>query len=252
MNNVKQQTVIITGGGRGIGGAVVDIFAKHGGRVIFTYRKDKTAAEKRATELCRAGHDVRATFCDQSIPENVERFFATLDDAGIIPDVVINNAGITGPKRRLDETSNETLNAVMMTNVVGVAVFCREAARRMSTRHGGRGGVIVNISSTATRLGSPGQWVDYAAGKGAIDILTKGLAHEVGGEGIRVNAVAPGLILNDPDKTDEIMARFEGMKHEIPIDRVGTADDIAAAVYWLCTDQASYITGAIIPVSGGR
>jgi len=250
MDNLK--TVIVTGGGRGIGRAVVKLFAEKRWRVIFTYRQNQDVSEILAGQLTAAGHDARAIKCDQSNADHIVGFFKNLDALEIYPDVVINNAGITGPKRRLDETTTETLTDVMMTNVIGVTLFCREAVKRMSTRHGGRGGSIINISSTATKLGSPNQWVDYAATKGAIDVLTKGLAHEVGTESIRVNAVAPGYVLTDMDRADEIMARFETMKSEVPMGRIGTTEDSANAIYWLASDQANYITGAVIPVSGGR
>jgi len=250
MKNLK--TIIITGGGRGIGRAVVEMFAENKWRVIFTYQSNQDAAKKLTDQLVANGCDVRAMKCDQSDAQQIVGFFETLDDLDIYPDAVINNAGITGPKRRLDEVSAKILTDVMMTNVVGVTLFCRETVKRMSVRHGGRGGSIINISSTATKLGSPNQWVDYAATKGAIDVLTKGLAHEVGAEGIRVNAVAPGYVLTDVDRVDEIMARFEKMKCEVPMNRIGATEEIANAIFWLTSDQANYITGAIIPVSGGR
>ncbi len=177
---------------------------------------------------------------------------AEFDRDGIYIDALVNNAGITGPKRRLDEVSADVIADVMRVNILGTTLMCREAVRRMSTKHGGRGGSIVNLSSTATLAGSPDQWIDYAASKGAVDILTRGLAREVGEEGIRVNAVAPGYTLTDMARKGQIAERFDAYKHEVPLGRIGTVEEVAAGIYWLCSDEAAYVTGTILPVSGGR
>ena len=242
-----RRTVLITGGSRGIGAAAVRRFAAEGWHVIFTYVSNDAAAEEVAAET-----GARAIKADVGSEADILALFATLDDEGIYVDAVVNNAGITGPKRRLDEAEWDTVMDVLRVNVAGSVIMCREAVKRMSRAHGGQGGAIVNLSSTATLQGSPGQWIDYAAGKGAIDIMTKGLAREVGEEGIRVNAVAPGYTLTEMSIAGQIATRFEQFRHEVPLGRIGTVEEVAAAIYWLCTDEASYITGCVLPVAGGR
>jgi len=222
-------------------------FAAEGWRVIFTYVSNDAAADEVATES-----GARAIKGDVGSEADILRVFKALDDDGLYIDAVVNNAGITGPKRRMDETDWDTVLDVLRVNVAGSVIMCREAVKRMSSAHGGHGGAIVNLSSTATLQGSPGQWIDYAAGKGAIDIMTKGLAREVGEEGIRVNAVAPGYTLTEMSIAGQIATRFEQFRHEVPLGRIGTVEEVAAAIYWLCTDEASYITGCVLPVAGGR
>ena len=243
----KTKTALVTGGSRGIGAAVVARFVSEGWNVIFTYVSNNAAADDVAS---RTG--ARAIKCDAGVEAEIMALMKSLDDDGIYVDALVNNAGITGPKRRMEEVTAETLELVMRVNITGVVLMCREAVKRMSTRHGGHGGVIVNLSSTATAAGSPNQWIDYSASKGAIDIITKGLSREVGAEGIRVNAVAPGYTLTDMAREGEIEARFDSFKHEVPLGRIGTVDEIAAGIYWLCSDDAAYVSGAILPVSGGR
>lgn len=242
------KTVIITGGSRGIGAAVVRRFTAEGWRVIFTYVANDEAAAKVANET-----GARAIKGDVGSEADILALFKTLDDDGIYPDAVVNNAGITGPKRRMEDVAWDTVMDVYRVNVAGSVAMCREAVKRMSTRHGGRGGAIVNLSSTATLAGSPGQWIDYAGSKGAIDIVTKGLAREVGEEGIRVNAVAPGYTLTEMSIEGQIATRFDAeFRHEVPLGRIGTVEEVAAGVYWLCTDEAAYVTGCVLPVAGGR
>lgn len=241
------KTVLVSGGSRGIGAAVVQRFAAEGWRVIFTYVSNDDAAGKIADET-----GARAIKGDVGSEADILALYKTLDDGGIYVDAVVNNAGITGPKRRMDEVTWDTVMDVLRVNVAGSVIMCREAVKRMSTAHGGRGGAIVNLSSTATLQGSPNQWIDYAAGKGAIDIMTKGLAREVGEEGIRVNAVAPGYTLTEMSIAGQIATRFEQFRHEVPLGRIGTTEEVAAGIYWLCTDEASYITGCVLPVAGGR
>jgi len=242
-----RRTVLITGGSRGIGAAVVQRFADEGWRVIFTYVSNDEAAGKVADET-----GARAIKGDVGSEADILSLFAALDDEGVYIDAVVNNAGITGPKRRLDEAEWDTVMDVLRVNVAGSVIMCREAVKRMSRAHGGHGGAIVNLSSTATLAGSPNQWIDYAAGKGAIDIMTKGLAREVGEEGIRVNAVAPGYTMTDMSREGDIAGRFESFRHEVPLGRIGTVEEVANGVYWLCTDEASYITGCVLPAAGGR
>jgi NAD(P)-dependent dehydrogenase (short-subunit alcohol dehydrogenase family) len=189
---------------------------------------------------------------DLADPKQVIGFWRELDERGLAPQAVVNNAAITGPKTTTADLDLEVLQAVAATNWIGTVLFTREAVRRMSSARGGAGGVIVNVSSTAVRIGAPGQWTHYAALKGALDVFTNGLAREVGAEGIRVNAVSPGYTLTDVERSDEIIGRFERMRHEVPLGRIGTVEEIAAAIHWLCTDDAAYITGAVLPVAGGR
>ncbi|MEX0695567.1 MAG: SDR family oxidoreductase [Rhodospirillales bacterium] len=242
-----QKTVLITGGARGIGAAGVRRFADEGWQVIFTYVSNDAAANAIVGET-----GARAIKGDVGSEADILSLFKTLEDEGITLDALVNNAGITGPKRRLEDVTVATMEEVLRVNIIGSVLMCREAVKRMSTRHGGRGGAIVNLSSTATVAGSPGQWVDYAATKGAIDIITKGLSKEVGEEGIRVNAVAPGYTLTDMAREGQIEARFDSLRHEVPLGRIGTVEEVAAGIYWLCTDEASYVTGAVLPVAGGR
>ena len=221
----EAKSALVTGGARGIGAATARLFAARGWRV--------------ATASLGGGNgSIRADVRDEA---QVARMF---EAAGRL-DAVVINAGITGPKTRLAAASGEVLRGVVATNLLGALYCAREEVRREVRS-------IVFLSSTATRLGSPGQWVHYAASKGAIDVLTNGLAREVAGQGIRVNAVAPGLTLSDPAQAEAIAARLDGMKHEIPMARAGTAEEVAEAIFWLCSDAASYVTGAVLPVAGGR
>lgn len=219
------KSVLVTGGARGIGAATARLFAARGWRVE-TSSLGGGAGSRRA--------DVR----DEA---QVAGLFAAV---GAL-DAVVINAGITGPKTRLADASGEVLRDVVSTNLLGTLYCAREAVRR---------GVksIVLLSSTATKLGSPNQWVHYAATKGAVDVLTNGLAREVAGQGIRVNAVAPGLTLSDPAQAAAIAARLETLKHEIPMARAGSGEEVAEAIFWLCSDAASYVTGVVLPVAGGR
>lgn len=242
------KTVLITGGSRGIGEAMVRLFAARGWTVIFTFVSNSAAAHAVAKE---AG--ARAIRCDSGNEDDILALFETLDGEGIVLDALINNAGVSGPRRRAVEVTRETLEEVTRVNFIGPVLFCREAVKRMSTASGGRGGVIVNLSSTATRKGGAGQWADYAALKGAIDVFTNGLAREVGTEGIRVNAVAPGYVLTDMAVDGGIAGRFEdALKSEIPMGRIGDVAEVAEAALWLCSDAAGYVTGTVLNVAGGR
>jgi NAD(P)-dependent dehydrogenase (short-subunit alcohol dehydrogenase family) len=182
----------------------------------------------------------------------VLHLFAAADQMGVPLAGLVNNAGISGGFARLDALQGEALRRVLAVNVAGSFLCAREAVRRMSTRHGGRGGTIVNISSIAAKLGSPGEWIHYAASKGALDTLTVGLAREVAAEGIRVNAVSPGLIATDLHAAAGAPDRLERLAPGIPMGRAGTAAEVAAAVLWLMSTSASYVTGAVVPVGGGR
>jgi NAD(P)-dependent dehydrogenase (short-subunit alcohol dehydrogenase family) len=234
-----RKTVLITGGGRGIGAATVRLFAARGWRVAFTWTTRQPAL----------GEGTSAYRCDVRNEADVTALFRQVAaDFGRI-DALVNNAGVTGPRCRIEDVTADLLRDVTATNLIGPILCAREAVRHMAAMGGGS---IVNLSSTATKRGSPDQWVHYAATKGAIDVLTAGLAAEVAAQGIRVNAVAPGLTLSDPADAGRIAARLDTMRGEIPMNRAGTADEVAEAVFWLCSDAASYVTGVVLPVAGGR
>lgn len=238
---------IVTGGSRGIGAATVVALCRAGHDVVFSYRQDEVAARKVAADAGRAV-GVRA---DLASEEDILRLFAAADEVGLL-GILVNNAGIVGTKARVDELTSERVRHLLEVNVVGPFVCAREAVRRMSTNHGGRGGVIVNISSVAARLGSGGQYVDYAASKAAVDTMTIGLAHEVASEGIRVNCVRPGIIDTEIHASGGEPDRAQRLASAIPMGRPGRPEEIASLVAWLCSDGATYATGAIIDVSGGR
>lgn len=249
------RTVLVTGGCRGIGVGITLRFLAEGWHVIATY-----AAGREGAEIFRNGlpEEPRSRLslagCDVRDPSAITALFAGLPSRHALPRLgaVVNNAGITGPKTRLAEADAAVIEDVFRVNAIGTILVCREAVRLLSTAHGGLGGAIVNISSTGTKLGNPGQWVHYAASKGAVDVFTQGLAREVAQEGIRVNAVSPGLTLSDPAQEGKILARLAEMGAEIPMARAASVSEVAAAVHWLCTDEASYVTGAVLPVAGGR
>lgn len=246
------RTVLVTGGSRGIGAGIALLFGARGWNVVLTYVAREGAADEIVAAIQAGGGTARAVRCDTRIEHDVISLFASMAAAKEVPDAVINNAGITGPRTRLEDLALDALRDVIDVNLVGVILCCREAARLMSTRRGGLGGVIVNISSTGTKLGNPGQWVHYAATKGAIDVLTNGLARELAADDIRVAAVAPGLMLTDLAHESQVRARLDMMKGEIPMSRPGTVSEVAEGVYWLASDAASYCTGVVLPIAGGR
>ncbi len=252
MMSERNRFALITGGSRGIGAATARLFAARGWRVALTYRDGRDQAEQVVADIAEAGGSASAHRCDTRNEAEIVDLFAVMDEMDVGLRALVNNAGVTGPRTRLADLTAETLREVTGVNLVGCVLCAREAVRRMSTAAGGAGGSIVNLSSTATALGSPNQWIHYAATKGAIDIFTRGLAHEVAEEGIRVNAVSPGLTLTDPAQADAIAARLEELRREIPMGRAGTAEEVAEAIYWLCSDAASYVTGAVLPAAGGR
>lgn len=242
----------MTGGGRGIGAATARLLAGDGWDVCITYLQDADAADAVVESCSAAGVRAVAAQADVAVEADVVALFNTVDAALGPVGALVNNAGIVGPKARLDEFDGDRLNRMFAVNAVGPFLCAREAVRRMSTRHGGRGGVIVNVSSAASRLGSPGEYVDYAASKGAIDTMTIGLAKEVACEGIRVNAVRPGLIETEIHASGGQPDRLDRLRTAIPMQRPGAADEVANAIVWLCSDAASYVTGALLDVSGGR
>jgi NAD(P)-dependent dehydrogenase (short-subunit alcohol dehydrogenase family) len=244
--------VVITGASRGIGAATARLAAERGYAVCVNYRADRTAAEAVAEDIRQRGGTAISVAADVANEDDVVRLFNTVDaDLGPV-SALVNNAGVLERQMRVEAMDAARINRVLATNVTGVLLCAREAIRRMSTARGGRGGAIVNVSSMAARLGSPGEYVDYAASKGAVDALTMGLAQEVAQEGIRVNAVRPGVIYTDIHASGGEPGRVDRVKAFVPMRRGGRADEVARAIMWLLSDEASYSTGTFIDVSGGR
>jgi NAD(P)-dependent dehydrogenase (short-subunit alcohol dehydrogenase family) len=240
---------VVTGGSRGIGAATVRLAAGRGYAVALTYRERADEAQRVVADVEAAGGRATAICADVADEAGMQAAFATADALGPLT-LLVNNAGIVGDVGRVEDVQVAMLERLVRINVVGAFIAAREAVRRMSTKRGGRGGSIVNVSSGASQLGSPNVWVHYAATKGALDTMTIGLAKEVAGEGIRVNAVRPGIIDTDihagrpPGQLD----RMTGM---VPLQRIGTVDEVARAILWLASDEASYVTGAFIDARGG-
>ncbi len=244
--------LLVTGGSRGIGAAVARGAAAVGYDVALTYAGDAAAARGVATEIEARGRRALAVRCDVAREADVVAAFASADDAFGGLDAVVLNAGITGTFNRVDELDVAMLERVLAVNVTGAFVCAREAVRRMSTAHGGRGGAIVLVSSRAASLGSPGEYVHYAASKGAVNTLTIGLAKEVAREGVRVNAISPGLIATEIHARAGRPERLEKIAAVIPMERPGTPEEVAAAILWIVSPAASYVSGAILDVGGGR
>ena len=246
------RVVLITGASRGIGAATARLAAERGDHVAVNYARNDAAAGAVVDDCVASGVRavaVRADIADEAAV--VAMFDAVADELGSI-DVLVNNAGILHTQMRFDEMTVERWRELLDVNVIGAFVCAREAVRRMSTRHGGRGGSIVNVSSAASYLGSPGEYVDYAASKAAIDTLTIGLGKEVAAEGIRVNAVRPGVIHTDIHASGGEPGRVERVAPSVPMQRGGDPIEVARTILWLASDEASYITGTIVNCSGGR
>ena len=248
---MTDKVVVITGGSRGIGRATALAAATRGFRVVVGYASNKTAADEVVGRIEARNGKAIAVKCDVGSEADILELFKAADAFGTI-GALVNNAGIVGHSLRVDAMSAERIQRMMAVNVTGSILCAREAVKRMSTKHGGKGGVIVNLSSVAAKLGAPNTYVDYAASKGAIDSFTIGLGYEVAGEGIRVAAIRPGLIDTEIHGSGGEPDRAHRLAHVVPMKRVGTSEEIANAIVWLMSDEASYVTSAILDVSGGR
>lgn len=244
--------LIVTGGSRGIGAAIAKRAAADGYAVAVNFERDAAAADSVVREIAARGGRAIAIQADIGKEQDIVRLFETAEAQLGSIRALVNNAGITGGFARVDSIEASAVSRVLQVNVLGVLLCCREAVRRMSTAHGGAGGAIVNISSLVTRTGGAGEWVHYAASKGAINSFTIGLAREVAKEGIRVNAVSPGLVETEIHATSGAPDRLKRMAPMIPMGRAGTAEEIAEGVVWLLSPAASYTSGAILEIGGAR
>lgn len=246
------KVMIVTGGSRGIGAATARIAGERGYAVCVNYRRDADAAAAVVADIEKAGSRAIAVAGDMASEEDVLNLFQTADANLGTLDVLVNNAGIVAEQSRVEDYSLERLQRMFAVNVTGAFLCAREAVRRMSSKNGGKGGAIVNVSSVAARLGGPNEYVDYAASKGAMDTMTIGLATEVAAEGIRVNAVRPGLIYTDIHASGGEAGRVDRLKNGVPMKRGGDAEEVARVILWLASEEASYTTGALVECSGGR
>ena len=244
--------VLITGASRGIGAATAKLFGSRGYDVCVNYHFDEASADNVVDQVRKLGVKCISVRADVSREDDVLRLFNTIDEALGPVSVLVNNAGILLPQTRLVDMDAERVNKILTTNVTSYFLCAREAIKRISTARGGAGGSIVNVSSAASRLGSANEYIDYAASKGAIDTLTRGLALEVAEEGIRVNCVRPGVIYTNMHADGGEPGRVERVKLNIPLKRGGLPEEVANAIYWLASDEASYSTGSFIDVAGGR
>ncbi|MGA8407455.1 MAG: SDR family oxidoreductase [Candidatus Acidiferrales bacterium] len=252
MTSDTRRAVIVTGGGRGIGAAVARLVGGRGFPVVVNYVANRAAAELVVRSIVEAGGLAVAVQGDVAREEDVLRLFAAAEREFGAVGGLVNNAAVTGGFARVEAIEARAVERMLAVNVLGTMLCSREAVRRMSVRHGGGGGAIVNISSLAARTGGAGEWVHYAASKGAIDSFTIGLAREVAEEGIRVNAVAPGLIDTELHAANGEPGRLERLRPGIPMKRAGTAAEVAEGVAWLLSEAASYTTGTILEIGGGR
>jgi NAD(P)-dependent dehydrogenase (short-subunit alcohol dehydrogenase family) len=249
---MADKVMLITGGSRGIGAATARLAAQQGYSICLSYVRDRPTAEKLAAEIGKDGRKAIAVRCDVSVEPDVINLFQQCDRVLGRLNVLVNNAGIVDRSIRVELITAARLARMFAVNVTGSFLCAREAVKRMSKKHGGAGGAIVNLSSAAARLGSPGDYVDYAASKGAIDSFTIGLAKEVGAEGIRVNAVRPGVIRTEIHQVSGDPARVDRIGQLAPLQRPGEAEEVARAILWVASEEASYTTGSIIDVTGGR
>ncbi|CCG86077.1 SDR family oxidoreductase [Erwinia piriflorinigrans] len=243
---------LVTGGSRGIGRATAILLAKQGWHVAVNFARRADAADEVVQEIERQGGSAFAIQADISNEDEVVAMFASIDRQPGRLTALVNNAGILFQQATLEQLSAARINQVFATNVTGSFICCREAVKRMAYHHGGRGGAIVNVSSAAARLGAPGEYVDYAASKGAMDTLTKGLSLEVAAQGVRVNGVRPGFIYTEMHADGGEPQRVDRVAAAIPMQRGGQPSEVAHAIAWLLSDNASYITGSIVDAAGGR
>jgi len=246
------KTMIITGASRGIGAATAKLAAEKGYAVVVNYRRDLQAAEGVVAHIRQGGGEAIMVQADIAREEDVLRLFEETDRQYGRLDALVNNAGILERQIRVEQLDVERLSRVFATNIIGQILCAREAVKRMAFKHGGQGGTIVNVSSIAARTGSPHEYVDYAASKGAMDAFTIGLSKEVADEGIRVNAVRPAFIYTDIQRDGGEPGRVDRIKESIPMKRGGLAEEVAEAIFWLASDKSSYSTGIFIDVTGGR
>lgn len=243
---------LVSGASRGIGRATARLLAQEGYTVAVNYHRQRDAADEVVAEILAWGGKAFAVQADISNESQVEAMFARIDEEGLPLTALVNNAGILFQQSQVEALSAARINQVLATNVTGYFLCCREAVKRMSTQHGGQGGAIVNVSSAAARLGSPGEYVDYAASKGAVDTLTTGLSLEVAASGIRVNGVRPGFIYTEMHASGGEPGRVDRVSSAIPMQRGGQPEEVAQAIAWLLSDRASYVTGSFIDLAGGK
>ena len=251
-STASAKVMLITGGGRGIGAATAKLAAVHGYAVVINYHSQHAPAQRVVQGIKQAGGQAMCVQADVSTDVGVLALFAAVDQHFGRLDVLVNNAGVVDKTARVQDMSEARLLRMFATNTISAFLCCREAVKRMSTGLGKEGGAIVNVSSAASRLGSANQYVDYAASKGAMDVLTHGLAQEVAPFGIRVNAVRPGLIDTDIHASGGVPNRVNDLAAGVPMGRGGSAEEVAQAILWLASDQASYTTMSLVDVSGGR
>lgn len=245
------KTILITGASRGIGAATAILAAQRGYQVCINYHRQTAAAEQVAESIRAKGGKAFLLQGDVSAEQDVIRIFKAVDEIGPL-DALVNNVGILEKQTRVENIDADRLSRVLRSNVISCFICSREAIRRMSTKHGGKGGAIVNVSSLAARTGSPGEYVDYAASKGAMDAFTTGLSKEVADEGIRVNGVRPGFIYTDIHASGGEPGRVDRVKESVPMKRGGQPEEVAEAILWLLSDASSFSTGTFIDVAGGR
>jgi len=244
--------MVITGASRGIGAATARLAATRGYDVVISYVSNEAAAQAVAQEVRAAGSRALPVRADSADPEQVGRLFAAVDETFGRLDVLVNNAGIIARQSRLEDLDIERIRRIFAVNAIGPILCAQQAVKRMSQRHGGAGGVVVNVSSAAARLGSPNEYMDYAASKGALETFTTGLAKEVAGEGIRVNCVRAGHIYTEMHASGGEPGRVDRVKHTIPLGRGGQPEEIAQAILWLASSEASFVTGAFLDATGGK
>ncbi|MGA0534165.1 SDR family oxidoreductase [Hansschlegelia sp. KR7-227] len=244
--------ILITGGGRGVGAATARLAATQGYDVAISFVADESAALAVAADIDAVGRRALAMRADSADPEQVVRLFAAIDRTFGRIDALVNNAAILARQSRLEDLEFERMRRIFAVNAIGPILCAQQAAKRMSYRHGGRGGSVINVSSAAARLGSPGEYIDYAASKGAVETFTTGFAKEVARDGIRVNCVRPGHIYTDMHASGGEPGRVDRVKDSIPLGRGGQPEEVARAILWLASAEASFVTGAFLDVTGGK